>query len=74
MNWKRFRYFLLCILSLVATALMAFAPGETLRALDVPVLEMVILVVIVMGLAYLMGRESDREDETAGIISLDDDD
>lgn len=69
---KRFKYFIGCVVSLALAVLVAFQYGGGVE--EVPLAEIGILFVIVMFLMYLIGRDSDREDETAGIVSLDDDD
>lgn len=69
---KRFKYFIGCVVSLALAVLAAFQYGGGVE--QIPLAEIAILFVIVMILAFLMGRASDREDETAGIVSLDDDD
>ncbi|MFT4636920.1 MAG: hypothetical protein ACI8T1_000228 [Verrucomicrobiales bacterium] len=71
MNWKRIRYFLFTIFFLGLTLLLAYGLK---RAPDPRIAEFGILAIVLFTLMYFMGRESDKEDETAGIISFDDDD
>lgn len=71
MNPIRLRYFICCVIFLVLAIVLAFSLADVP---DPMVAEFGILLFVVLVLAFLMGRHSDREDETAGIISMDDDD
>ena len=71
MNWIRFRYFAFTIIWLGITIALAYglAPvGDQLIS------ELLVLLGVISFLSFLMWRNPEREDETAGIISFDDDD
>jgi hypothetical protein len=71
MNRLRLRYALLSLVFLGLALTLAYGLVEV----DDPlVTELSILAGVVVLLMCLMGRDSEREDETAGIVSLDDDD
>ncbi len=71
MSSLRFRYIFFCLLSLAVTLVLAYG------VVDVPDplwAEIAIMAGVVMVLSFFVGRHSENEDETAGIVSMDDDD
>ena len=71
MNWIRFRYFVATLIWLGITIALAYGlepVGDQLIG------ELVVLLSLICFLSFLMWRKPDREEETAGIISFDDDD
>ena len=71
MNWIRFRYFVWSVFWLAVAAGLAYGLDS---AGDLMLTELLILLGLLFIFSFLLGRNPEREDEAAGIISFDDDD
>jgi uncharacterized membrane protein YobD (UPF0266 family) len=71
MNWLRFRYFISAVIFLGIAVALAYGlePGGT------PMTgELLVFLGLIFFYSFLMGRNPEREEETAGILSYEDDD
>ena len=71
MNWLRFRYFVASVVWLGVAVAMAYG----LEPSGTPMTgALLVFLGLIFLFSFLLGRNPEREEETAGIISFDDDD
>lgn len=71
MNWRRFRYFAFTVVWLGVAIALAYGLEP---AGDPMIGELLVIGGIIFFLSFAIGRNPEREDEAAGILSFDDDD